>query len=204
MYSFEGVYAQQITDFYQKPNQSSKSIGYRAGVNYSIPTVTAAVVSNSLTTSYLAGVNPQLGFFLGGFYLKELLPDRLTFRVDATLQMKGTEAMYNGKPVKKSRYYSLGLTPMVGIHLTNKLIAYTGIEANWQAGRQNAWGKGHPFEVGTTLRFTYPIKEVKVEIGYFKGFTRFDTFEAYNFAGGPAINAFYNQNLQVGILFNLR
>lgn len=196
-------FAQGVSDFYRQSYPSKSGIGFRSGLNYSFPNITAAVVQSPNATSYLGGITPRYGYYIGGFFYKNLAPTQLIFRVDATLQMKGVGSRYLGKLVRKSRYYYAGLSPLIGVNLTNRLMAYTGIEANLLIARQNQWNdKSYPIELGTTIRFTYNFGSFKAEIGYSRGFNKFDRFELYNLPGGPSINDFYNQNIQVGVIYN--
>lgn len=196
------VFAQGGSVFYRQSYQGDSGIGFKGGVNYSFPTVTAAVVSSSLATSFLGGVQPRYGYYIGGFMYKDLAPDQLTFRLDATLQMKGIGSGYQGKTVLRARYYYVGLSPLIGVHLHKNLTVYMGMEANVLLAKQNPWGKTYPFEIGTTLHVAYTLGAFSVEAGYFRGFTKLDRFELYNQPGGPAINDFYNQNIQLGLLYN--
>lgn len=197
------TYAQKGTEFYQEPSRVSSGIGFRVGINYSVPAVTAAVmpVSGSLTTSYLEGVESKFGYYIGGYVYKYILPNQLAFRLDATMQMKALRAAFNSRTVANASYYYLGLTPLIGLHLTNRLIVYTGPEINLQVANQTPWGKGAPLEIGTTVRFTYTINKLAAEMSYFRGFTKTDRFEIYNLPGGPGINDIYNQNVQIGLIY---
>lgn len=196
-------FSQGVSDFYRQSYPSRSSIGFRAGVNYSFPAVTAAVVRAPLATSFLGGIEPRYGYYVGGFLTKNITSTPLTFRLDATLQMKAVGSSYLGNIVRRSRYVYMGLSPQLGVNLTNKLTVYSGLEANLLVDRQNSWGPAYPLEIGTALRFAYTFGAFRVEAGYFRGFNKFDRFELYGFPGGPGINDFYNQNLQVGLLYNL-
>ncbi|GAB3028900.1 hypothetical protein [Spirosoma pulveris] len=200
---FGKIYAQTEAEFYQQSSRVNSGIGFRVGINYSVPAVTAAVVptSNSLSTSYLEGVESKFGYYIGGYLYKNIARDQLILRLDATMQMKALRAAYNNKTVANPTYYYLGVTPLIGLHLTNRLIVYTGPEINLQVARQTVWGKGAPLEVGTALRLTYKISRFALEVGYFRGFTKIDRFEIYNLPGGPGINDIYNQNVQIGLTY---
>ncbi|AUD01521.1 hypothetical protein [Spirosoma pollinicola] len=200
------VFAQPDADFYKSTaRQPTSGVGFRVGLNYSKPAVTSAVVvaSPSTATSYLGGVEPQFGYYIGAYLYHDLRPNQFTFRLDATVQAQVARAAYNGKTVANPSYYYLGMTPLVGLHLTNNLTIYTGPEVNLQVARRGSWGKGYPLEVGVNMRFTYSFGRFGAEVGYFRGFTKIDRFELYNLPGGPAINDIYNQNMQAGILYKL-
>lgn len=196
-------FAQGVKGYYQPEYPTQSGIGFRAGTNYSFSTVTSAVVSNSAITSYLGGVTPRFGYYVGGFLYKDLAPARLTFRLDATLQMKGIGGSYMGKIVRKGRYYYAGLSPQIGVRLTDKLTVYSGVEANLLLAKQNSWGATYPFEIGSNLRVVHTFGTFRVEVGYFRGFNKVDRLELQTqLPGGSAINDFYNQNLQIGLLYN--
>lgn len=195
--------AQKASDFYSLSARPSSGIGFRVGLNYSTPSVTAAVVKPPFFTSHLGGVEPQFGYYLGGFLYKDLARDRLTFRLDATLQMKSARAAYNGNTVFNATYYYLGVSPLIGLRLTDRLTIYTGPDVNVQITRGKSWGKGYPLELGINARVTYSFGRFGVEAGYFRGFTRIDRFEAGGISGGPVINDIYNQHVQTGINYRL-
>lgn len=200
------TYAQTETEFYSK-NQPARrgGIGFRVGTNYSSPTVTTAVDKRTNTTTSLAGVTPRFGYYISGFTYKDLVPNQVLFRLDATMQMKGVGAEYNGTPTVKASYYYLGLSPQIGLQLTNQFTVYVGAEANTLISKVNPWGKTYPFEFGGVLRFAYQVGNYGLEAGYFKGFTRYDSFETINLPGpkGLSSNDFYNQTLQVGLFYKL-
>ena len=195
--------AQKASDFYSLSTRPRSGIGFRVGLNYSTPSVTAAVARPPLITSYLGGVEPQFGYYLGGFLYKDFSRDRLTFRLDATIQMKAARAAYNGNTVFNAAYYYLGITPLIGLRLTDKLTIYTGPDVNLQVSRGKSWGKGYPLELGVNARLTYSFGRFGAEVGYFRGFTRIDRFEAGGLPGGPAINDIYNQHVQAGLNYRL-
>ncbi|GAB3785788.1 hypothetical protein GCM10028818_48020 [Spirosoma horti] len=172
-------------------------------MNYSTPSVTATPVRPPFITSYLSGVEPQFGYYLGGYLYKDLTPDRLTFRLDATIQMKSARAAYNGKTVFNASYYYLGITPLIGLRLTDRLTIYTGLEGSLQVARGKSWGKGYPLELGVTARLTYDFGRFGAELGYFRGFTRIDRFEIGSIPGSPATNDIYNQHVLVGLTYRL-
>lgn len=202
LYTPWACFAQGVSDFYRQSYPSKSGIGFRSGLNYSFPNLTAAVVQSPNATSFLGGVVPRYGYYIGGFLYKDLSPTQLTFRLDATLQMKGVGGIYMNKIVHRARYYYAGISPMIGVNLTNKLTIYTGVEANLLIANQNPWGKTYPFELGTSLRLTYNFGLFRTEIGYSRGFNKFDRFELNNLPGGPVRNDFFNQNIQVGVLYN--
>lgn len=154
-------------------------------------------------TSYLGGVEPQFGYYLGGFLYKDLTPNRLTFRLDATIQMKSARAANNGKTVFNASYYYLGITPLIGLRLTDRLTIYTGPEGSLQVAKGKSWGKGYPFELGVHARLTYDFGRFGAELGYFRGFTRIDRFEIGGIPGGPGTNDIYNQHVQAGLIYRL-
>lgn len=201
------TYAQGITDFYRKPNLSISKIGigFRGGINYSIPTIVASEVGNPLPVPYMAGLVPRFGYYLGGHIYKELPSNQLILRIDITLQMKEVGASDKGRIFIKTKYYSLGVTPLVGLHITKKLTVFTGVEASIQLARDNPYPftSGYLLEIGTTLRFNYSLGRFGAEIGYFRGFTPIDQSYAFRLPGSSATNNFYNQNLQAGLVFRL-
>lgn len=188
--------AQGVTDFYQLKPGTGRNSGLRAGINYSIPVVTPKVGPRPFQ---LVGVIPSYGFYIGESYYRYLLPDQLLFRLDATFQQKNAGAGVNGKLMNNANYYYIGITPLIGLHLTDNLLVYTGFDANLLIGKYRPWGKGYPFEVGTSFRINYLVGRFGLEVNYFRGFTRFDRFEL------PAVpgeyNDFYNQSIQVGLLY---
>lgn len=196
-------YAQENTDFYQKKYQSKNELGLRAGVNYSLSTVTNYYGNNSTPTTVLWGVRPKAGFYVGSTYSRDLATDRILFRFDATLQTRGAGSIdLSGKSVINARYYYLGLSPQIGLHITPKLTLTTGLETNLLVAKQMAWGSGSPFELGTVLRATYAFGPFKAELGYVRAFNRYDQLVGSALYGGPFIFDFYNQNWQVGLLYN--
>jgi hypothetical protein len=195
--------AQKASDFYRLPTRPSSGIGFRVGLNYSTPSVTAAVVKSTMFTTFLGGVEPQFGYYLGGYLYKDLTPDRLTFRLDATIQMKSARAADNGKTVFNASYYYLGITPLIGLRLTDRLTIYTGPEGSLQVAKGKSWGKGYPFELGVNARLTYDFGRFGAELGYFRGFTRIDRFEIGGIPGGPATNDIYNQHVLAGLTYRL-
>lgn len=199
------AYAQEA-EFYSKNQTARRSgIGFRVGTNYSSPTVTTAVDKRTNTTTTLAGVIPRFGYYISGFTYKDLIPNQVLFRLDATLQMKGVGAEYNGIPTVKASYYYFGLSPQVGLQLTNQFTVYVGAEANTLISKANPWGKTYPLEFGGSIRFTYQIGHYGLEAGYFKGFTKYDSFVTSNLPGsaGSSNNDFYNQNIQLGLFYKL-
>lgn len=199
------VFAQGVQEFYQTTKPLSHGIGFRAGTNYSYPTVTAAVDRRTNTTTTLLGVTPRFGYYISGFTYKDLIPNKVSFRLDATLQMKGVGAEYNGKATVKANYYYFGLSPQIGLQLANHLTIYVGAEANTLLGKMNPWGKTYPLEVGGLIRFAYQFGHYGLEAGYFKGFTKYDSFETINLPGPTSLssNNFYNQNIQLGLFYKL-
>lgn len=199
------VFAQGIQEFYQTTKPSSHGIGLRIGTNYSYPTVTAAVDRRTNTTTTLIGVTPRFGYYVSGFTYKDIIPNQLSFRLDATLQMKGVGAEYNGRATVKANYYYFGLSPQIGLRLANHFTVYVGAEANTLISKMNPWGKTYPLEFGGLIRFAYQIGNYGLEASYFKGFTKYDSFIVSNLPGpaGSSNNDFYNQNIQLGIFYKL-
>ena len=199
------VLAQEKLKFYIKQHQSSTGIGFRGGINYSISTVTSDEVNPQSILSFLGGVRPQTGYYIGGFYYKDLSPNQLTFRMEATLQRKGVNSVsQNGVLIKKANYYFLGFIPILGLHLLDRFVVYTGPELNILLTKHDAWGNSYPVEIGALVRFQYTIRRMGIEGSYFRGFTRYDRLEGGYILGGPSVHDFYNQNFQVGITYNLR
>ena len=197
------TYTQGNTDFYQKKYQSKNELGLRAGVNYSLSTVTNYYVNSSILITSLGGVRPKTGFYIGSTYSRDLATERILFRLDATLQMKGSNSVdLNGKSVYNARYYYLGLSPQIGLHITPKLTLTTGLETNLLVAKQMAWGSGSPLEIGTVLRATYALGPFKAEVGYVRAFNRYDQLVGPPQPGGPSRFDFYNQNWQVGLIYN--
>jgi hypothetical protein len=117
--------------------------------------------------------------------------------------MKSARAAYNGNTVFNATYYYLGVSPLIGLRLTDRLTIYTGPDVNVQIARGKSWGKGYPLELGINARVAYSFGRFGVEAGYFRGFTRIDRFEAGDISGGPVINDIYNQHVQTGINYRL-
>ncbi|GAB4036176.1 hypothetical protein [Spirosoma gilvum] len=202
------VYAQADSAFYRPfvRDYSTIGIGFRGGVNYSISTIVATEVGSPSPIPFIAGIVPQYGYYLGGSIYKNFSTKLFSLRLDATLQIKGFGSEYNGQIIVKAKYYYLGLAPLVGFHLTPKLSVFTGPEANLQLLRKDTYPftSGYPLEIGTILRLSYAFGQFRAEAGYFRAFTPMDQSTAFRFPGSSAKNNFYNQNIQFGLLFDLR
>ncbi len=188
------VLAQGTTDFYTTQSQKSSGIGFRTGINYS---TTRYSTEPNTQLGYL---KPRAGFYVGSFYYKDLSVRGLAFRTDASIQERAVGRINNNNvSVKESKYYHLGITPQIGLRLARNLTAYAGPEVNLLIGKTDAFGNGYPIEVGATTRFSYKLKQVGIEAGYFRSFTK---YEVYNSVFGVPFN-FYNQNWQIGVTYNL-
>ncbi|MVM33531.1 hypothetical protein GO755_26070 [Spirosoma sp. HMF4905] len=195
--------AQSKTDFYRLSHQQRSGFGFRMGLNYSLATVSDFYVNSSTPITSLGGVRPKSSYYLGGFYYKELIPNQLTYRLEANLQQKGVGSVDPvGKPVINARYYYLGVTPLIGLQLFNKLTIYTGPELNVLVAKTNSWGKGYPLEIGLTARLSYTVGKIGIEASYFRGFTRYDQLKDSSPFGGPFEFDFYNQNAQLGLIYH--
>lgn len=199
------TFAQPTTEFFTKPYRQGNGISVRMGLNYSMPTVTAYYINSSIPTSILWGVRPKAGFYLGASYYSDLLTNRLSLRIDATGQMKSTANIdLTGNLVLRSRYFYIGLRPMVGLQLTKQLTVYSGVEANLLTTSQNSFGGAVPLNVGASLRCSYRIRSLGIEIGYYRGFTRYDRLNDFIGIGGAFQHDFYNQTLETGLIYYLK
>jgi len=190
-------FAQGVTGLDEHKLTLKKGTAFRAGMNYSSPMVTAVVATPTL---YVMGVTPGYGFYLGEFFYKDLIADKLMLRVDATFQAKGSTINdINGRSLGHADYFYLGLTPQLGLHLANKLTAFTGVEVNKLVATKKSWGAvGTSFELGTTIRLNYRIRQFAAELSYFRAFTRFDRLDGIQ---PEKYNDFYNKNVQFGLIY---
>lgn len=196
------LFAQGTPDFYKANPQAGSGLGFRLGLNHSVATVTQYYMNSSTFTSTLGGVKARNGIYMGGFYYKDLTTNRLGYRIEANLQMKQTGfADAQGKPVYTAHYYYAGLTPLLSLHLLNRLTIHTGPEINVLFAKTRAVGKGYPLEAGATVRVSWSFSNLGAEISYFRGFTTYDQKEVN--ALGYSNHDFYNQNTQVGLIYHL-
>ncbi|MBN8821017.1 hypothetical protein [Spirosoma sp. 48-14] len=189
-------FAQRTTDFYKRQTDQRSFIGLRAGINYSHTAVRAYNVGP------LAGMRPFAGFYLGGFFQKNLQSD-LVYRLDANVQMKGVRVLNaSGNVGIRAKYYYVGFTPQFGIQLMRQLTMYAGPELNIMLAKHDEIGRNsYPVEVGATVRLLYSFRTLGVEFSYFRSFTQYDflTFGQTSTAGYR--HDFYNRNLQVGLVY---
>lgn len=197
------IHAQERPDFYRKPVKQGNGFMLRAGLTYTIPTVTTYYVNSSIPTSILWGVRPKTGFYVGGSYYTDLATNRLSLRFDGTLQQKSTKTVnpYNSYSATMSYYYA-GFAPLIGLQLAGPLTIYTGPEVNLMIINKNAWGKVTPLDIGPTVKCVYSFQKIKAEISYSRGFVQYDHLDI-NLPGGPAKHDFYNQTLQAGLIYLL-
>lgn len=134
---------------------------------------------------------------------RDLVSDQVSFRLDATMQMKGVGSEYNGRATVKASYYYLGLSPQIGLRFSEQFSVWLGAEANRLLSSVHAWGKTYPFEFGGLARLSYQIGQFGLETSYCKGFTKYDSLETISLPGGPSTNDFYNQTIQLGIFYRL-
>ena len=197
------LFSQGTPDFYKAERQSGSGLGFRVGLNHSVATVTQYYLNSATFTSTLGGVKAKNGIYVGGFYYKDLPANRLGYRMEANLQMKQTGFVdAQGKPVYTAHYYYLGLTPLLSLHLLNKLTVHTGPEINVLFAKTSAIGKGYPLEAGATVRVSWSFGNLGAEISYFKGFTTYDQKEV-SVITGYSNHDFYNQNAQIGLIYYL-
>ena len=200
-----GLFAQGTSDFYSKPYRQGNGFSIRGGLNYSMPTVTAYSTNNSLSSTIFWGVRPRTGFYIGGSYYTDLLINRISLRIDATLQLKRTGNIdLAGRRVLTSQYYYAGIRPLLGLQLTKRLVVYTGAEANLLIISKGSWDDVAPLDIGATIRFSYQLGPYGVEIGYYRGFTKYDGVSLVNLPGGPTMNDFYNQTFEAGVIYRLK
>jgi hypothetical protein len=191
------VYAQGVSDFYQKKSEQGHNIVLRAGINYSFPIVSTVPQTQAIR---LGGILPRYGLYVGGAYYKAIIPNQLSLRVDATLQQKGLRSESpTGQILMKASFFYLGVNPQIGLHLYKNIIMLTGLEANQLIRSHNTAGKADQLEIGTTLRLAYMGGRFGAEIGYFKSFNKFSQWTV------PVTGFYpfdlYNQNVQIGILY---
>ncbi|WP_080057697.1 outer membrane beta-barrel protein [Spirosoma aerolatum] len=193
--SWDG-FAQSGTDFYKYQPDTRRFVGLRVGVNYSHTAVRAYNIGP------LAGMRPFAGFYIGGFFQKNLQSD-LVYRLDANVQMKGVRVLNtSGNVGIQAKYYYAGFTPQFGLQLMRQLTVYAGPELNIMLAKHDEIGRNsYPVEVGATVRLLYSFRNLGVELSYFRSFTQYDflTFGQASTAGYR--HDFYNRNLQVGLVY---
>jgi|GEM_PF-2769375 len=193
-----GLKAQGVKDFYTIQPESPNHFAIRAGANYSITTVSATLTP---FTTHLMGVTPKTGFYVGGTYFKNIVSDKLSFRLDATFQNKGVASTYNGQLARTSSYYYLGVTPSLGLAIAKNVTMYAGVEVNQQIRSLNPWGEGSPVEFGTSIRANYALGRWRAEVSYFKGLTKYNQLDLTTL--GATKFYFFNQNVQAGLLYTI-
>ena len=197
------VFAQGTPGFYKPGRQAGSGLGFRAGLNHSVATVTQYYLNSATFTTTLGGVKARNGLYVSGFYYKDLLTNQVAYRMETNLQLKQTGFVdAQGKPVYTARYYYVGLTPLLGLHLSNKLTVYTGPEINVLLAKAQAVGKGYPLEIGITARLAYSFGNLGAEISYFRGFTKYDRLGDGGVTGTMYHHDFYNQNTQIGLVYH--
>lgn len=187
--------AQDNVNFYKNPDPVKTSKGLRLGVNYSVSTL------GLQPNARFEGIRPSTGFYIGSFYSKEILPDQLSFRLDALLQRKGA-GIYdiNNREVNHAVYYYAGVSPQIGLQLARNLNVFIGPECNLLVVRNRDFGKSKPIEIGATVRLSYFINRIGIEASYFRGFTTYDRLESFTISP-PIVVDFYNQNTQIGLIY---
>lgn len=187
------IFAQGTTDFYDNQKPRLNGIVFRTGVNYSITRY------STTPNVQLGNLEPRAGLYIGSFYYKDLAVNGLVFRADAIFQARQLGGVdKRGLSVRESKYYYVGISPLLGLRLATHLTAFVGPELNVQIGRNDTFGRGQPIEVGAITRVVYAFRKIGVECSYFRGFSPYEQFTLF----GDKFD-FYNQNWQIGITHTL-
>lgn len=160
-------------------------------------------LTSSPEGSDLRGVAPLNGYY-GGVFYQHNLPNRITYRVELNYQQKGNEAQdQNGNVSYQRKFQYVGLTPLIGVTPISGLSLLVGPEVNFYFGIK-AFDRNAPLaEFGISGRVAYRYKWIGIEVGYFKGISKYNSVTIQNnpAIGGDTRFDFKNQTWQVGLIF---
>lgn len=172
----------------QKANLFSVRAGY-------LESSTIVDITNTLLIG-LAPLKTKPGFYVG-FAYEHPLSTWFTSQIELNFQQKGHQ--FRGFPKEadmRSRYNYIGVTPMIGIKLIQKLCFLIGPELNLLISKSATWPDSKHAELGLVGRGRYQINRVGITGGYFRGLTVFDRSPTHTYS-------FTNQNWQVGLVYQV-